>query len=590
MKLISKYTCKLVRLLTAFSLMLSAAGCVNEDDNCPVPGSGSDTVKLRFTIVTRTPMNSSRQSSRAADISGDKIGTPAENYLNLAARDISFLLFDSDQKLLRNFTPDVDITPVDGSNYITYTVRATISEPYFANVDNADTDFYIMVVANGRPYGLSAFALAPGVTSISDVAGQLASFTMPTVSIDPENYGRFGWQPDQPGIADGKYIPMAGLQHFKIAKGAFDAAGPENFVELSPGDGSKDINMLRAVAKIEVIDRIDLADGVQFPGIESRMSIEKVELMGYCATGTILPSYDQWNRNDVLETQQVIAPTLADPLVYRNPEPASKDNVPNYDVNTGIEFHEDASYPSDDEHYPGSNVFSVYVPEYSLASIGSNNPTYAVVTVQTAPNDSRRFLMPLATYNNGAAGDNISSLLRNHIYQYAITGFAGPNTDLDLIVRNWDDNEVIWDYTDNPGLAEGGAIAFDTNTCTVDKSAAEVVFRNDRADIKASFKLASPVNATWRAVFVHESGTQGAFVFVDENGNEVESVSGTINGNTAANLTIRTKDNPRENNNVERLQIIVTMADGRSVTADVLAGGGYGSGKTYITVIQNHQL
>lgn len=427
MKLISKYTCKLVRLMTAFSLMLSAAGCVNEDDNCPVPGSGGDTVKLRFTIVTRTPMNSSRQSSRAADISGDKIGTPAENYLNLAARDISFLLFDRNQKLLRNFTPDVDITPVDDSNYVTYTVRATISEPYFANVADADTEFYIMVVANGRPYGLSAFALAPGHTSISDVAGQLASFTMPTVSIDPENYGRFGWQPDQPGIADGEYIPMAGLQHFTIAKGAF-AAGPENFIDLSPGDGSKDINMLRALAKIEVVDRIDIPNGGDFADApDDRISIEKVELLGYCATGTILPSFDQWNRNDVLETQQVVAPTMASPLAYRNPAADFNSTIDG----TKIEFHNDPDAQSErtDDHCP---VFSVYTTEYSLAAIGTANPVYARVTVEVN-GESRLYLLRLASYTNGQPGDNITTLLRNHIYRYEISDISIEGT----LTANW---------------------------------------------------------------------------------------------------------------------------------------------------------
>lgn len=436
MKLISKYTCKLVRLLTAFSLMLSAAGCVNEDDNCPVPGSGSDTVKLRFTIVTRTPMNSSRQSSRAADISGDKIGTPAENYLNLAARDISFLLFDSDQKLLRNFTPDVDITPVDGSNYITYTVRATISEPYFANVADADTKFYIMVVANGRPYGLSAFALAPGHTSISDVAGQLASFTMPTVSIDPEDYGRFGWQPDQPGDADGEYIPMAGLQHFTIEKGTF-AAGPENFIDLSP-DGSKDINMLRALAKIEVVDRIDIPkDGNFADAPADRISIEKVELLGYCATGTILPSFDQWNRNDVLETQQVVAPTMASPLTYRNPAADFKSTTDG----TKIEFHNDPD--AQVKRTDRCPVFSVYTTEYSLAAIGTANPVYARVTVQVNPTDSRIYLLKLASYTNGQPGDNISTLLRNHIYRYEIQGVALDKTlNVYYCVCPWTDSEI----------------------------------------------------------------------------------------------------------------------------------------------------
>ena len=130
---------------------------------------------------------------------------------------------------------------------------------------------------------------------------------------------------------------------------------------------------------------------------------------------------------------------------------------------------------------------------------------------------------------------------------------------------------------------------FDRNTCAVVDDLAQAVFRNDKADIKAQFTLAEPVNATWRAVFIYEKGKLGAFRFVDKDGNEVETISGEIDGTTPASLIIRTKDTPREDDNVARLQIIVTMADGRTVTANVLTGGNYGK-NTYFTIIQNRQL
>lgn len=436
---LSKHIRTLARLLAALpALLLLATGCVNDYDNCPAPERGSDPVKLRFTIVTRTPMGSNTRQTRAADIAGEQTGTAAENYLNLAGRDIRFLLFDNEQKLLRDFTPDADVTLAaeDNSRYVTYTVRATIAEPYFARVATADTEFYIMVIANGRPYRLSAFGLAPGVTTIADVAGQLASFALPTeVIVDPETGQRGGWTPSQPGNADGEYIPMAGLQHFTIRQGAFSGNGPEGFVELSPENGSKDINMLRALAKIEVIDRIGITGHFDDAPAE-RAYVEKVELLGYCATGTVLPAYGQWNRNSVLETQQVIAPTMAAPVAYREPDSDYKNTV----YTSLIDFHEDQD--AQNLRADGCPVFSVYVTEYARAAIaaGAVRP-YARVTLHdptlAGTEESKLYQLHLASYTGGSAGEDLSALLRNHIYRYEITAVRST-VNIGYTVCPWD--------------------------------------------------------------------------------------------------------------------------------------------------------
>lgn len=423
---LSKHIRTLVRLLTLLPVVLLVAGCVNDYDDCPAPETGTEPVKLRFTIVTRTPMGGTRQT-RAADIEGEQEGSVSENYLNLAGRDIQFLLFDGNRQLLRDFTPDAGIILAagDDNRYVTYTVHATIVEPYFAGVANAATDFYIMVIANGRPYGLSAFGFTPGITTIEDITEQLASFTLKDITIDPETLGQLGWEPSDPGIADGEYIPMSGLQKFTLAKGAFDAKGPEDFVELSPEDGSKDINMLRALVKIEVIDKIEAPAGF------NHLFVEKVELLGYCATGTILPAYEEWNRNEVLETQQVVHPTMANPIVYRTPLPTTvytdtKDG-------TCIQFHEDAAATQsrDDK----CAVFSVYTTEYSKerveAQIQGFVAPYIRVTMKDPdkPDDtSPLYLLRLASYSGGAAGDDLPELLRNHIYRYEIVNVVSDET------------------------------------------------------------------------------------------------------------------------------------------------------------------
>lgn len=408
----------LARLLIALLVSLLAVGCVNDYDDCPADHPEDTPVKLHFTIVTRTPLDYGTRLTRAADIGGEQTGTAAENYLNLAGHDIRFLLFDSDQKLLREFTPDVDITPTETANYITYSVRATVTEPYFAQVAEGATDFYIMVVANGRPYNMTAFGLTPGITTIKDAANQLVTFTPKTITIDPETGGRFGWAPSIPGDANGEYMPMAGLQHFSLQKGAFDGRGPEDFVELSD-NGGKDINMLRALAKIEVIDKIGIIG--TFDGKADRdVYVEKVGIFGYCATGTILPSYSQWNRGGVLETQQVTTPTMASPVVYKAP-PTMNENLETEDLTSLIEFHED--YDAQEARDDKCPVFSVYVPEYSYYEIGSAHPFMRVNVhdKNNTDNVSKFYRLRLATYSNGDAGEDLDALLRNHIYRYEIT-------------------------------------------------------------------------------------------------------------------------------------------------------------------------
>lgn len=404
-------------------LSLLVAGCGNDCD--ALPDSDTNSVKLCFTIVTRPSSGNGTGQTRAADITGEQVGTAPENYLNLAGRDIRFLLFDSDQKLLRDFTPDADITLADeaDNNYVTYTVRATIAEPYFANVATADTDFYIMVVANGRPHGLRPFILVPGETTIQSIADeQLASFDQKRDIYSPETGGHYGWEPSQPGIADGEYIPMSGLQHFTLKQGVFDGNGPEGFVDLSP-DGAKNINMLRAVAKIEVIDRIGITGNFADAGRRT-YEVNKVELFGYCLTGTILPAYGQWNRNGVLETQQVIEPTMAFPLTYRVPYTYDSEGK----IVDGMALDFEVDYDSQDERADGCPVFSVYVTEYSFAAIQGMPRPYMHVTVQNnIDNSNPIYRVNLASYTGGVAGEELPVLLRNHIYRYVITSVSSTS-------------------------------------------------------------------------------------------------------------------------------------------------------------------
>ena len=215
-------------LAAASAMMLTLTGCVNEDSPCPGDGDEATKVTLQFTVMTYNPAASREaQQSRATvdpeqgsllsraddDCSDGPQGSPAENYINTA--DCQFLLFDADRKLLRPIFPE--ITGKDDVQYTYYTIKASITEPYFDEAVKADLDqidFYIMVIANSHSTGLDGQypGLTPGVTTIDDIAAQKLTFNL------PERRGQYNliteWQPN---INQNKLIPMAGLQKFTVS-------------------------------------------------------------------------------------------------------------------------------------------------------------------------------------------------------------------------------------------------------------------------------------------------------------------------------------------------------------------------------------
>ena len=131
-------------LAAASAMMLTLTGCVNEDSPCPGDGDDGTKVTLQFTVMTYNPAASREAQQSRAD--GDKAegsllsragadddcsqgpqGSPAENYINTA--DCQFLLFGADRTLLRPIFPE--ITGQDKVDYTWYTIKASITEPYF---------------------------------------------------------------------------------------------------------------------------------------------------------------------------------------------------------------------------------------------------------------------------------------------------------------------------------------------------------------------------------------------------------------------------------------------------------------------------
>jgi len=412
---------------------VSLTGCVNEDGPCPPDEPGSDDgkeVTLRFTVATRsaavTDDAPSSAPSRADDCEGDRQGTAAENFINMS--DCRFLLFDADRKLIRPIFPE--FTAEETAEYTLYSVKATIVDPYFEKAvkeagDGGKVKFYIMVIANTRSEGLNGqdFAYFPGATTISEMAGQRKTFDLPPRrGVDNS---LVTWNPST-DVAVGRFIPMAGLQEFNVAAASLKAA-----TEDAPLDLPDPIDMLRSMAKIEVIDKIDMPDG--YKPDQKRMKVKNVELAGFNTKGTIMPSVGTGGQWPAFCTAQVAGVTLPSQPTACYSKPAAYGSA-DASRNDMLRFFEDESAST--TYHEGYPVYSGYVAEYDRESVAGYVKPYIVVTLVDSDEGGGVMLyreLKLDKYIDGSpAGDGIEALLRNHIYRYEITGVA---TDVSLTVN-----------------------------------------------------------------------------------------------------------------------------------------------------------
>lgn len=415
------------------ALALLAQGCVadNEDD-CPAPPAPENNITLQFMVVTPSPAGRSATSRADECDHPEEAGSAAENYINTA--DMQFFLFDADRKLLRTFRPE--ITSKDDERYTWYELKAMFNEPYFdaaVKAGDENVSFYILVTANTSGLGGQYFGVVPGTTTIDDMAQQLRTFNCPP-RLD-ENGGPFyEWTPT---INQDKLIPMSGLQTFTVSTAELVASTYEVPVNLSPSQ-EKEIPMLRAMAKIEVIDHLEFAQGEAYDPTMSRMRIEKVELCGFNSTGTILPwmgtasgnNQPQWT--DV--SKNVTMPTVPDGNPYIVPNQFSETGyLPYTDYSRIISFYgTDRAIANNPVIGPeGFPIFTAYVPEYSLAAIGNSEKPYIVVTLTNSEGEEYEGAtkqLKLVSYKDGAPQDDqpIEEMLRNHIYRYQVNSADNP--------------------------------------------------------------------------------------------------------------------------------------------------------------------
>ncbi len=413
---------------------LMLGGCINEAEDCPQGGGTGDegTLNLQFSIVTRKSASADNTfQSRAADIAGDVIGSFAENFI--AMSDLRFMLFDGNRRFLQTLPATVK-NVYTSPDYSVYIFHAPVDEPYFDQNINTTFSFYILALANAQSLGMAYPEPASGATleevfaSAQGETGLLTAKLIPSLLIASNL------------VAEGQRFPMAGLQRFTV-----DGDRLLKSTEAVPYDlsaGGKNINMLRAIAKIEVVDRVRVNG--QFTdedenGENSRLRIDKVQIDGIFNAGSLLPSITEWTNGDADETQQVDDPSVPAGAKYQNPVSLLPDGSLSASPSSeGAVIHFVPDKYARQLRADNCPVFSCYLYEYDRSRItNSEQAPYMRVTTRGSAGlqDGESLVRPirLATYTNGVADQNLQALLRNHIYRYEV-----------IDVNEFSEIELVW--------------------------------------------------------------------------------------------------------------------------------------------------
>lgn len=411
-------------------LAVVASSCSGDDASAPDTTPATESVNIRFSIDMRSLVPGNNPGSRAAVEmpANTLVGNASENFLDL--EHITFLIFDSDRRLISILHPDV--TPQVGTDYVRYDVQCTIDDEYFTNPASSYVNFYIMVLANYHGYSPEGMYFTRGQTMQNIFNVSQPSFAIPDAS--PWWFPHYNTLDPSSGVypASPQYIPMSGLQYFSV-RAADLQRGNVNLPD--------DIYMLRSMAKIEVIDRIDAvgegASTVQ-PPVDQRASIEKVELMGFFSRGTLLPSYSEWNdpATGIPSTRYTHTPFVPAHIPFVNPTAFGSDQSIAHNLRRYFGEDELATAARAD----GCRVFSVYVPEITTPApdqplVPGTAPAPArnvwiEVTVQNPPEFnggnlvSVLYELRLVDYVDGTPSDNATSILRNNIYRYEIVSVS----------------------------------------------------------------------------------------------------------------------------------------------------------------------
>lgn len=564
-----RYTRNLIWLMLA-PVMALAAGCSMIEQPprpCPEENGAGENVRISFQVFSSNII----RDTRSDDQNHEEIDSEWRNFEDgIYERDFAFFVFLGETEtapllmkvtdIFQQSTPDQMITGGMGSYTISATIKRAILEEKLGHElnPNGKDKVYFRIVALANCYSPSTGGDF-NTLDASTYGSLIASASNWTFDLG-EIYNPNEQEHSAEGIYKG-YIPMFGTMLAHTTEADLYASRPEDRIRLG------DLWLLRALAKVRIIDAIKSKDASGLPRIESAV------LAGTASRAYPLP-YNALNYDN---GKQVHTPRICS-------EPGDSKG-PTFPLGEYIL----GTYPS------GTMTRIGYVPEQKIEG---EAPAYRITVTfsmkkdaagNDIPDKQETYIVPMTGFK-GQAINFGSAILRNHIYTLQVNDAkTGVPADITIDVADWDEHTLDLDYTDLVSVGPGGELKWIDGTFydnNLDSGRLVVSPWHDNAPVAAqcTFGLSSPAGATWTANLITTSGSQGAFRFLDTDGNQVESISGTVD-NKLTTLSIVTTDPAPSQQNTAILQVVVRLGNGKYMEAHLCEDRSY----TNYTIIQNQQ-
>lgn len=562
--------------------MLAACSVFEELPECPV--EDTEDFLVSFKMVTSAHLTRTRTDSSGHDEVESEY-REFEDGLNIS--DLGIFIFVKKPSADGNdtFTEELLLksTDLSSSNQQmdlvgspgAYTVNMTIRKTQLSdllgweiNPEGAeDITFRILILANCSSPGTNAQAKWNEIngTNYKEVINQLETWRFAMSYIyNSEEEGDEAVKLYNKGK---KNIPMFGTNQFTVTQESLYYSRYESRVHLGK------IDMLRALAKVRVVDNIRNKDaggypkivGASFTGSQDQVCQLPKDAAGY-TNGT-----------------QVHSPNIAYPdntLSLETPHTFKMGVIPDAWTNIAANARK-------------GDVRIGYVPEQKIGYINNNAATGAMpffhIKVELSDHTFKEYDVDMKSFNNQTFefGENI---LRNHIYTLSVNEVKELEVDLTVEIVAWTKETLTLQYTEIPDVTQklswDSYESYDEDTGVVVVKPASSV--ESIVPLKGRFKLGAPEGATLHAFLIPSTGNGNpyAFQFKDEKGNYTSSLSGTVVPGKEIEIEIYPRIVEPEENNEVSLQIVVTLGNGNVIEVPVTPDG-----KTYknFTILQNKQ-
>lgn len=429
------YPRRVWRFMNAALLLVACAiapfGCTISEEPLPeCPGKG-ETVPLRVSFsmsaaYDKSPLFTRTDPDNHPEVEADNLW---EDAIDISSGDYAIYAFNADGECTfssRALPAGSDDLKVFGSPSSGYVVNSYIGDVDLTGVPDEVT-FTVVVMANLESAGgkyPTPVVKSKAEDGAATAGTSIAKFESNKVLFTLHSSNTGGWYPGEEFTEGGKtrtaFIPMYGKKQYKIKKTVLsDPANPQyQLTDIAP------IYLLRALAKVEIIDAIDKENGNDEPGIES------VKIYGFRKDGWLTP-------DNFIEYNQVADLTIPEGELGEN-------SVPNVSAWPMKAFRGDKVIANVDgkDIVRTVNFWRIYIPEQALANIPNRqiapSPPIASITIKGITDGGREI-----NFNKYTSATSFSSkIMRNHIYRVAVMNLKAETT-LVYTVCPWDDEYEI---------------------------------------------------------------------------------------------------------------------------------------------------